>query len=111
VLRPLAVDRTQVEVWALAPEGAPDALLERTLTYNRLAFSPMSMVAHDDIHVFESIQRAVAADANPWISLHREHVAGEAAGAESEISGTSEWPMRNHYRAWADLMTRQAAAP
>ena len=109
VIRPLAVDRTLVEVWALALEGAPDALLERTLTYNRLAFSPMSMVAHDDIHVFESIQRAIASDANPWISLHREHTAGESADGLSEISGTSEWPMRNHYRAWADLMTRPTA--
>ncbi len=38
VLRPLAVDRTLIEVWALAPQGAPEVLLERTLTYNRFAF-------------------------------------------------------------------------
>lgn len=109
VLRPLAVDRTMVEVWALAPQGAPDVLLERTLTYNRLAFSPLSIVAHDDIHVFQTIQRALAADANPWISLHREHVLGETAATGADTSGTNEWPMRNQFRAWAALMAPAAA--
>ena len=109
VIRPLAVDRTLIEVWALALEDAPDALLERTLTYNRLAFSPMSIVAHDDIHVFQTIQAALAANANPWVSLHREHAADETAAFGSEVSGTSEWPMRNQYRAWAGLMTPDAA--
>lgn len=104
VLRPLAVDRTLVEIWALAPQGAPDALLQRTLTYNRLAFSPMSMVAHDDIHVFQSIQRALASNSNPWISLHREHAADEASRPEAETSGTNEWLMRNQFRAWVRLM-------
>jgi phenylpropionate dioxygenase-like ring-hydroxylating dioxygenase large terminal subunit len=110
VIRPLAVDRTVLEVWALALEGAPEVLLERTLTYNRLAFSPMSIVAHDDIHVFESIQRATAADANPWISLHREQVPGEVAEPAQELTGTNEWTMRNHYRAWVDMMTREGNA-
>ena len=104
VLRPLAVDRTLVEIWALVPAGAPDALLRRTLAYNRLAFSPMSMVAHDDIHVFQTIQRALASNSNPWISLHREHAADEASRPEAETSGTNEWLMRNQFRAWARLM-------
>ena len=71
VLRPLAVDRTLVEAWALVPEDAPALLAERALSYVRLVFSPMSIVAHDDLHVWESIQRALAHDANPWVSLHR----------------------------------------
>ena len=112
VIRPLAVDRTLIEVWALELVGAPEVLLERTLTYNRLAFSPLSIVAHDDIHVFQTVQRALAANANPWISLHREHVSGESAAGAAETSGTSEWPMRNQYQAWAALMAPdQAVAP
>ncbi|HKX41812.1 MAG TPA: Rieske 2Fe-2S domain-containing protein, partial [Burkholderiaceae bacterium] len=57
VIRPLAVDRTLVEAWSLRVEGAPDLLFERAMTYNRLVFSPMSVVAHDDVHLFESIQQ------------------------------------------------------
>ena len=30
----------------------PDLLFERTQSYNRLVFSPMSVVAHDDVHLF-----------------------------------------------------------
>ncbi len=112
VIRPLAVDRTVIEVWALELVGAPDLLLERTLTYNRLAFSPFSIVAHDDIHVFQSVQRALTASANPWVSLHREHLAGESPAGGADTSGTSEWPMRNQYQAWAALMAPyQTSAP
>jgi phenylpropionate dioxygenase-like ring-hydroxylating dioxygenase large terminal subunit len=57
VIRPLAADRTLIEAWSLRAEGAPDLLFDRSLTYNRLVFSPMSVVAHDDVHLFESMQR------------------------------------------------------
>ena len=63
VIRPLAVDRTLVEAWSFRAEGAPDMLFERAMTYNRLVFSPMSVVAHDDVHLFESIQQGLRAGA------------------------------------------------
>lgn len=110
VLRPLSAHRTLVEIWALAPVDAPDVLLQRTLMYNRLTFSPMSMVAHDDIHVFETMQHALAASGNPWVSLHREHRADETERLGSDISGTNEWLMRNQFRAWADFVAQPAPA-
>ena len=61
VIRPLAADRTLVEAWSFRAEGAPDLLFERSMTYNRLVFSPMSVVAHDDVHLFESIQQGLRA--------------------------------------------------
>jgi phenylpropionate dioxygenase-like ring-hydroxylating dioxygenase large terminal subunit len=109
VLRPLAVDRTLVEIWALLPKGAPAALLQRTLMYNRLVFSPMSVIAHDDLHVFEAIQRSLHAPGNPWVSLHRGYRGDEDAHRMDEFEdGNDELPMRNFYRAWHGLMT---AAP
>ena len=63
VIRPLAADRTAGRGLELSREGAPDVMLERTQTYNRLVFSPMSIVAHDDLHLFESIQQGLAARA------------------------------------------------
>jgi Ring hydroxylating alpha subunit (catalytic domain). len=68
VIRPLAVNRTLVEAWSLRVVGAPALLFERTLAYNRLVFSPMSVVAHDDVHLFESIQRGLAAEGNEWVA-------------------------------------------
>jgi phenylpropionate dioxygenase-like ring-hydroxylating dioxygenase large terminal subunit len=104
VIRPLAVDRTLVEAWSFRAEGAPDVLLDRALTYNRLVFSPMSVVAHDDIHLFESMQAGLKAQGNPWVSLHRDHQDNETLDSGTTINGTNEWLMRNQFRAWADAM-------
>jgi phenylpropionate dioxygenase-like ring-hydroxylating dioxygenase large terminal subunit len=104
VIRPLAPERTLIETWALRPKGAPQALLERTLLYNRTVFSPLSMVAHDDVHVFESIQRGLRAAGNDWVSLHRDFRQPEIGAADYASSGLDEVLMRNQFRAWAELM-------
>ena len=104
VIRPLAADRTVVEAWSFKVEGAPELLFQRSATYNRLAFSPMSVVAHDDVHLFESIQRGLRADGNPWVSLHRDFDRTELERGTIETNGTSELLMRNQYRAWVKSM-------
>ncbi len=105
VIRPLAAERTLIEIWAFRPRGAPDALLERTLLYNRMVFSPMSIVAHDDIHVFESIHRGLRTSGNPWVSLHREQSIDEFDSSARLVSGTNEILMRNQFRAWRKYMS------
>ncbi|MEJ7931303.1 aromatic ring-hydroxylating dioxygenase subunit alpha [Ramlibacter sp. AN1015] len=104
VIRPLAADRTLVEAWSLRAEGAPELLFERAMTYNRLVFSPMSMVAHDDVHLFESMQQGLRAGPNDWVSLHRDHRPGADETGVREVNGTSEALMRNQFRAWAEVM-------
>jgi phenylpropionate dioxygenase-like ring-hydroxylating dioxygenase large terminal subunit len=106
VIRPLAADRTLIEIWALRARGAPRLLQERTAMYNRLVFSPMSVVAHDDVHVFEAMQRALAAPGNEWVSLHRNRRDPEDAVA-ADVGGTDERLLRNQYRAWAAFMAMQ----
>jgi hypothetical protein len=101
VLRPLAVDLTLVEAWAFQPLGAPEALARRAVTYNRLVFSPMSVLSHDDVHVFQTIQHALRASGNPWVSLHRGQVAPERDGETADVGGTDERLIRNQFRAWA----------
>ena len=121
VIRPLAVDHTVVEAWAFQPAGAPAALLESALLYNRQVFSPLSPVAHDDLHLFEGLQRGLAARGNPWVSLHRGAGVGavmaakasdapgasDASGLPREVSGTDEALLRHQYQAWAALMTEE----
>ncbi len=105
VIRPLAADRTLVEAWSFRAEGSPDLLFERSMTYNRLVFSPMSVVAHDDVHLFESIQRGLSAGTNEWVSLHRDFDPAELDDQARDVNGTSELLMRNQFRAWAKYMT------
>jgi phenylpropionate dioxygenase-like ring-hydroxylating dioxygenase large terminal subunit len=109
VIRPLAADRTLIEAWSFRAAGAPELLFERTQSYNRLVFSPMSVVAHDDVHLFESIQRGLRAEGNPWISLHRNHRPDEFDAPTQETNGTNELLMRNQFRAWAHYMTLDMA--
>jgi hypothetical protein len=70
----------------------------------------MSIVAHDDVHLFESIQRGLAADGNPWISLHRGFDRAELGQPTLDTNGTNELLMRNQFRAWARYMTLGAEA-
>jgi len=104
VIRPLAADRTVIEAWSFRVEGAPDLLFERSVTYNRLAFSPMSVVAHDDVHLFQGIQKGLRAEGNEWISLHRGFSAGELDTPTRDVNGTNEMLMRNQFRAWLKFM-------
>jgi len=109
VIRPLAADRTIVEAWSFRVEGAPDLLLERSVTYNRLVFSAMSVVAHDDIHVFQGIQKGLRGEGNEWVSLHRGFATGERETATRDVNGTNELLMRNQFRAWLKFMTLDMA--
>jgi phenylpropionate dioxygenase-like ring-hydroxylating dioxygenase large terminal subunit len=108
VARPLAADRTLIESWTFRLKGAPDSLLQRTVMYNRLINSPMSVVGHDDLHCYRSIQEGLAAQGNEWVSLHRNFDPGEMAhysnGTELTANGTSEISMRNQFRAWREFM-------
>ncbi|MEO6033395.1 MAG: oxidoreductase, partial [Burkholderiaceae bacterium] len=111
VIRPLAADRTLIEAWSLRAVGAPELLFERTQSYNRLVFSPMSVVAHDDVHLFESIQHGLRAGTNDWVSLHRNFDPTELdAGVPADVGGTDERLMRNQFRAWAKFMTLDMGA-
>jgi phenylpropionate dioxygenase-like ring-hydroxylating dioxygenase large terminal subunit len=104
VIRPLAVDHTVVEAWVFQPDGAPQALSRRAAMYNRLVFSPMSVLAHDDLHVFETIQQALRADGNPWVSLRRGLAGPERHGEAVDVGGTDERLIRNQFGAWIAAM-------
>jgi phenylpropionate dioxygenase-like ring-hydroxylating dioxygenase large terminal subunit len=103
IARPLAADKTLIESYTFRLKGAPDVLLQRTITYNRLINSPMSVVGHDDLHCYRSIQEGLAAQADDWVNLQRNFSADESG--EVTANGTSEISMRNQFRAWAEFMT------
>jgi hypothetical protein len=104
VARPLAADRTLIESWTFRLKGAPESLLQRTVMYNRLINSPMSVVGHDDLHCYRSIQEGLAAQGNEWVSLHRNFDPAEIGAPEVTANGTSDISMRNQFRAWREFM-------
>ena len=106
VARPLAVDKTVIESWTFRLVGAPEEMLVRTATYSRLINAPTSMVGHDDLHCYRSIQEGLASASSDWISLHRNYSAAEPTAPTGTFGATNEAPMRGQYHAWLDLMTR-----
>ena len=105
VFRPLAANKTLVESYTYRLVGAPDLLLERTLMYNRLINAPTSVVGHDDLEMYERAQEGLAVDANEWVNLQRLYDPAEQEQPVAVSNGTTEWQMRNQFRAWARFMT------
>jgi benzoate/toluate 1,2-dioxygenase subunit alpha len=105
VFKPLAADKTLVESWTFRLVGAPDVLLERTLVYNRLINAPTSVVGHDDLEMYERAQEGLHVDANQWVNIQRLYDPSETPDATAVTNGTTEWQMRNQFRAWSKFMT------
>ena len=73
--------------------------------YNRIINSPTSVVGHDDLHCYRSMQEGLAAEGNEWVSLHRNYSPeDEARGIAGVHNGTSEVSVRGQFRAWLAAM-------
>jgi len=111
VVRPIAVDRTLIESFTLRLVGAPQALLERSATYNRVINAPTSVVGHDDLYCYRAIQEGLASDGNEWVNLQRDFSDREREqGLLGTHNGTSEVSMRGQFRAWVAAMAASPAA-
>jgi len=101
IVRPLAADRTVVEVQCFKLDGAPEEMHELTLRFVNLAASPASLVASDDLEIFERCQAGLGDRASDWIDMRR-GVLADVRGADgaSRSPGTSEAAMRNQFETW-----------
>jgi len=112
VIRPLAVDRTLVEIQVFRCKGAPAEVWDRALTYANLINSPSSNVMPDDVEVYRRCQEGNATRGGDWVSLHR-YLGTDTMLEDGAVStnGTSELPMRNQFAAWRDYMLDTAGLP
>lgn len=109
VIRPVAVDETEVEIQLFRLKGAPEELFHRGLMYANLINSPSSNVMPDDVELYGRCQQGNLTDGGDWISMHRYHGTDETIeGGYKAINGTSELPVRNLYRAWKKYMLNAA---
>ncbi|HUY18857.1 MAG TPA: aromatic ring-hydroxylating dioxygenase subunit alpha [Candidatus Binataceae bacterium] len=107
VIRPIAVDRTMVEIYNFRLQGAPADTYRRTMIFTNLTNSPSSIVMPDDVEAYNRVQEGLGVNGADWISFDRE------AGRETRNNGaltapaTSEMPMRNQMRVWRKYMTAE----
>jgi phenylpropionate dioxygenase-like ring-hydroxylating dioxygenase large terminal subunit len=107
VVKPLAADRTVVEVQCFRLDGAPEEMHALTLQFVNLAASPASLVASDDLEIFERCQRGLEGAGADWIDVRRGALADKRQSDGSILGpGTSELAIRNQFAAWKSFMTR-----
>ena len=106
---PLGPDKTLVESWIFALDGAPSELTARTAMYNRMINAPTSMVGHDDLEMYERAQEGLMADGLEWVNIQRLYEEGEDFSEEAVLNGTTERQMRNQFDAWKRFMIGGAA--
>ncbi|HEX2567654.1 MAG TPA: aromatic ring-hydroxylating dioxygenase subunit alpha [Burkholderiales bacterium] len=107
IVRPLAADRTVVEVQCFRLDGAPEEMHELTLRFVNLAASPASLVASDDLEIFERCQAGLRDRASDWIDMRRGVLADERApDGACRSPGTSEAAVRNQFDAWKRYLCR-----
>src|SRR5688572_4158902 len=108
VVRPLAADRTVVEVQCFRLDGVPREMDELTLQFVNLAASLASLIASDDLEIFERCQRGLESAAHDWIDVRRGVLADRREPDGSLRSpGTSEAAIRNQFAAWLQYMNGQ----
>jgi benzoate/toluate 1,2-dioxygenase subunit alpha len=105
VVKPLAVNRTEIDVYPCMLDGAPHELNAQLVHDSSDHVSPVGLVQVDDLQAFDWVQDGLASGALDWmpLKLHGgdEHV--NDAGY-LEWTGASEGVIRHQYQEWARLM-------
>jgi len=108
VIRPLAVDKTLLEIWVFRLKGAPDSFTSRAITAANTANSPSNIVAADDYESYYRVHAGLKGPESDWVLLSREANRDVPVGSSRKgFSGNSEVCMRNMYEAWSQYMTAQ----
>jgi hypothetical protein len=106
-VRPLGVDRTLTEIWHFRLKGAPEPIYRRSLAYYNLVNSPATLINADDLENFWKCHQGLACDGGDWVSFARHFgrdIEKNGVVESGPNMGTSEAPMRNQMKAWAQYM-------
>ncbi len=105
VVRPIAVDRTEVNIYPIWLDGAPEEMNRRAIRSIAATHSAASMIQTDDVEIFERIQRGLSGPGNEWVQFGG-HVGAEVAWKEGgwRGPGTSEFVSRLQYDSWLSYM-------
>ena len=102
VLRPVAVDQTEIRHVAIGMDGGPDIANRARLRLHEHFQGPMGFGTPDDADAWERVQRAAGGSAEPaWIMVNR----GEDKTVSNAGDVTAETGMRAAYQMWKRMMT------
>ncbi|MEZ5651476.1 MAG: SRPBCC family protein [Burkholderiaceae bacterium] len=119
VIRPIAVDLTEITAYCVAPVGETAEQRRRRLRQYEDFFNPSGLATPDDTVMFEGLQAGLAAGADPWLQagargLGLAHAGPDEHARELGISPVQsvagsfamadESILRPIYRAWAERL-------
>jgi len=110
VIKPLAVDVTEVTVYPIRLVGAPDAMNFGNIRLLNVTHSAASFVQTDDLESFARIQRGLQSRMSDWVDISRGLGAEEPDREVNALraKATDEMVVRAQYKAWLGYM-REAA--
>lgn len=110
VIRPIAVDLTEISIYPIRLIGAPDEMNAATIRLLNVTHSAASFVQTDDVEAFGRVQKGLGGRLNEWVDISR-GMGHETVDPDVNAPGspsTDELMVRAQYRAWLDYM-REAA--
>jgi phenylpropionate dioxygenase-like ring-hydroxylating dioxygenase large terminal subunit len=122
IWRPLAVDRTEMRTFCIAPVGEPAAARTQRIRQYEEFFNPTGLATPDDIANYEDCQRGLGARAVRWQQGTARGEAARAAGASHPAAAElgirplatvvgpfdmgDETVMQHTWRYWRELIER-----
>lgn len=110
IIKPVAVDRTEVTVYPVRLVGAPDAMNFGNIRLLNVTHSAASFVQTDDIEAFVRTQRGLQSRATDWVDISRGLGAEEPDRELNATRGSAmhEMVVRAQYKAWLGYMREVA---
>jgi benzoate/toluate 1,2-dioxygenase alpha subunit len=110
VIKPLAVDRTEVTIYPIRLVGAPAAMNFGNIRLLNVTHSAASFVQTDDLESFVRAQKGLQSHQTDWVDISRGLGAEEPDRELNATRGlaTHEMVVRAQYKAWVGYM-REAA--
>ena len=110
VIKPIAVDRTEVNVYPVRLLGAPDAMNFANMRLLNVTHSAASFVQTDDVESFVRAQKGLKSRATDWVDISRGLGAEEQDRERNALRGAAvqELSVRAQYKAWLGYMQEAA---
>ena len=106
VIRPVAVDFTEVEVWPVRLKGAPESISYDLVRFVNMTHAAASFIQSDDMEAFERCQEGLSTQGTDWVLVAR-GLGAEIDEGDGVLFGprSSEVGQRAQHEAWRDLMS------
>jgi benzoate/toluate 1,2-dioxygenase subunit alpha len=110
VIKPLAVDRTEVTIYPIRLAGAPAAMNFGNIRLLNVTHSAASFVQTDDLEAFVRAQKGLQSHMTDWVDISRGLGDEEPDRERNATRGlaTHEMVVRAQYKAWLGYMLEAA---